>query len=159
MVADAVRRRLIEIAGRTTQDLGMGRIIGQVLGDIYMNEAESSLDSIGHNLGLSKAAVSIAARQLESMGLLQRIWKKSDRKNYYRVVDHLGIALRRGFLELVRGKIRTAGAELDHAEALLKQSGGGANGELKFLQERLRNAQRLRRRAAQLLDNPIMKLL
>ena len=68
-----VRTRLIEVAGRTTQDLGMGRIIGQVLGDIYMTDGDSSLDDIGRNLGLSKAAVSIAARQLESLGLLQRI--------------------------------------------------------------------------------------
>ena len=57
-----VRTRLVEVAGRTTQDLGMGRIIGQVLGDIYMTEGDSSLDDIGRNLGLSKAAVSIAAR-------------------------------------------------------------------------------------------------
>jgi len=99
-----VRTRLVEVAGRTTQDLGMGRIIGQVLGDIYMTAGDSSLDDIGQNLGLSKAAVSIAARQLESLGLLQRIWKKSDRRNYYRVVDHLGVALRRGILELVRGQ-------------------------------------------------------
>ena len=85
-----VRTRLIEVAGRTTQDLGMGRIIGQVLGDIYMTDGDSSLDDIGEGLGLSKAAVSIAARQLEGFGLLQRVWKKGDRKNYYRIVDHLG---------------------------------------------------------------------
>ena len=155
-----VRTRLVEVAGRTTQDLGMGRIIGQVLGDIYMTAGDSSLDAIGSNLGLSKAAVSIAARQLESLGLLQRIWKKSDRRNYYRVVDHLGVALRRGLLEMVRGKIRTAGAELDHAAELLRQVGnGGNNGEIKFLQTRLQHANKMRRRAALILDNPIMKML
>jgi len=155
-----VRTRLIEVAGRTTQDLGMGRIIGQVLGDIYMTEGESSLDDIGQNLGLSKAAVSIAARQLESLGLLQRIWKKSDRKNYYRVVDHLGVALRRGALEMVRGKIRAAGAELDHAEELLRRAGNGNNNtEIKFLQTRLNRAKKLRRRATRIFNNPIMKML
>lgn len=154
-----VRLRLIEVAGRTTQDLGLGRIIGQVLGDIYMTDGGSSLDDIGRNLGLSKAAVSIAARQLENMGLLQRIWKKSDRKNYYRVVDHLGVALRRGFLEMVRGKIRTAGAELERAEELLRDAGDGRNNsEVRFLQTRLQNAKRLSHRASQLLDNPMMKI-
>ena len=155
-----VRTRLIEVAGRTTQDLGLGRIIGQVLGDIYMTEGDSSLDDIGRNLGLSKAAVSIAARQLESLGLLQRIWKQGDRKNYYRIVDHLGVALRRGFLEMVRGKIHTAGTEIDHAEELLKHAGNGRNNsEIKFLQTRLQHAQKLRSRAAQIFDNPIMKML
>src|ERR1035437_6674131 len=118
VIIQEVRQRLVEVAGRTTQDLGMGRIIGQVLGDIYLTDGDSSLDDIGQHLGLSKAAVSIATRQLESLGLLQRIWKKADRKNYYRIVDHLGVALRQGALELIRGKIRTAGAELDHAEEL-----------------------------------------
>ena len=153
-----VRTRLIEVAGRTTQDLGMGRIIGQVLGDIYMTDGDSSLDDIGRNLGLSKAAVSIAARQLESLGLLQRIWKKDDRKNYYRIVDHLGVALRQGVLELVRSKIRTAGAELDHAEELLRQAGNGNNGEIKFLQTRLNHAKKMRHRATRIFNNPIMKM-
>ena len=154
-----VRQRLIEVAGRTTQDLGMGRIIGQVLGDIYLTAGDSSLDDIGQHLGLSKAAVSIAARQLESLGLLQRIWKKADRKNYYRIVDHLGVALRQGALELIRGKIRTAGAELDHAEELLQQAGNGENNsEIKFLQTRLNRAKQQRHRAARIFNNPIMKM-
>ena len=159
-ITQEVRTRLVEVAGRTTQDLGMGRIVGQVLGDIYMTDGDSSLDDIGRRLGLSKAAVSIAARQLESLGLLQRIWKKGDRRNYYRLVDHLGKALRQGFLELVRGKIRTVGAELDHAEGFLKHAGNGKNNaEIKFLQNRLKRAKKLRSRAAQILDNPIMKML
>ena len=155
-----VRQRLVEVAGRTTQDLGLGRIIGQVLGDIYMTEGDSSLDNIGRNLGLSKAAVSIAARQLESLGLLQRIWKKSDRKNYYRVVDHLGVALRRGVLEMIRGKIRAAGAELDRAEELLRQAvNDKSNGEIRFLQTRLQHARKICRLATQIFDNPVMKML
>ncbi len=62
-IVGEVRARLVELAGRTTQELGMGRIIGQVLGDVYLTDGESSLDDIGNNLGLSKAAVSIAARR------------------------------------------------------------------------------------------------
>jgi len=155
-----VRTRLIEMAGRTTQDLGMGRIIGQVLGDIYLTAGDSSLDDIGRNLGLSKAAVSIAARQLESLGLLQRIWKKADRRNYYRIVDHLGVALRQGVLESVRGKLRTAGAELDHAEELLRQAGNGENNSaIEFLQGRLNRAKQQRQRATRIFNNPIMKML
>jgi len=160
IIIQEVRTRLVEVAGRTTQDLGMGRIIGQVLGDIYMTDGDSSLDDIGRNLGLSKAAISIAVRRLESLGLLQRIWKKDDRKNYYRIADHLGVALRQGVLELVRGKIRTAGAELDRAEELLRHAGnGGNNGEIKFLQTRLNRAKQLRHRATRIFNNPIMKML
>ncbi|MBU4211866.1 MAG: hypothetical protein KKD33_04705, partial [Verrucomicrobia bacterium] len=74
--------------------------------------------------------------------------------------DHLGVALRQGLLELVRGKIRTAGAELDHAEELLRQAGnGGNNSEIKFLQTRLNRAKQLRQRATRIFNNPIMKML
>ena len=159
-ITQEVRTRLIEVAGRTTQDLGMGRIIGQVLGDIYLIEHECSLDDIGERLGLSKAAVSIAARQLEGLGLLQRVWKKGDRKNYYRIADHFGVALRQGALALIRGKFRMAGVELDHAEEFLKHAGNGRHGaEIRFLQSRLKRAMKLCDRATQILDNPIMKML
>ncbi len=155
-----VRARLIEVAGRTTQDLGLGRIVGQVLGDIYLTAGESSLDDIGRNLALSKAAVSIAARRLESLGLLQKVWKPADRRNYYRVVDHLGVAVRQGVLELVRNKIRVAGAELDQAAELLRRAGNGRQDpELKFLQSRLDRAQQVRRRAARIINNPVLKML
>lgn len=155
-----VRGRLIELAGRTTQDLGMGRIIGQVLGELYLTDGESSLDDIGNNLGLSKAAVSIAARRLESLGLVQRIWKKDDRRHYYRIVDHLGVALRQGALETLRGKIRAAGAELDHAEKLLQQAReGGTDEQVKFLRLRLNRARQQRRHAERIFNNPVMKML
>jgi DNA-binding transcriptional regulator GbsR (MarR family) len=153
-----VRARLVETAGRTTQDLGLGRIIGQVLADIYLTEGERSLDDIGQNLGLSKAAVSIAARRLESLGLLQRSWKQRDRKNYYRVVDHFGVALRRGIMEMIRDKLRTTGAELDHAEALLRHTGNDT-GETKFLRARPQRTKQICRRAARVLNNPVMKMM
>ncbi len=159
-VALEVRMRLVEVAGRTTQDLGMGRILGQVLCDVYLAENECSLDDIGERLGLSKASISIAARQLENLGLLHRVWKAGDRKNYYRIVDDFGTALRQGLLELLRGKMRAAGAELDRAEESLNQLGNGSgNDEIKFLENRLKRAKHLRKRAVQILDSPFMKLL
>ena len=159
-VADNVRARLIEVAGRTTQDLSLGRIVGQTLAYVYLSEVECSLDEMGSELGLSKAAVSIAARQLEGLGLLQRVWRKGDRKNYYRIVDHFGVALQHGFLEMVRGKIRTIGAELDRAEEMLAGTAReGQNHELGFLKKRMRRAKKLYNRARQILESPILKLL
>ena len=158
--AEEVKSHLIDVAGRTTQDLGLGRIVGQVLSLVYLTEHERSLDEIGAELGLSKAAVSIAARQLEDLGLLERIWKKGDRKNYYRTVKYFGAALQHGLLDLVRGKIRTIGAELEHAEELMPGAHGGKKDtKLKFLKDRLRRARKLHNRARQILESPILKLL
>lgn len=152
------KMRLIEAAGRTTQDLGMGRIIGQVMAAAYLTEGECSLDDIGKMLGLSKAAVSIASRQLENLGLIQRVWRSGDRKNYYKTADNFAQALQRGVLELLRNKLRTAGAELDYAEEYLKAENGN-NSEAKFLRNRLNRANYMRKRVLQILDSPILKLL
>jgi len=155
-----VKARLIEVAGRTTQDLGLGRIVGQVLCFVYLTDQECSLDEIGKELELSKAAVSIAARQLESLGLLQRVWKKGDRKNYYRMVGNFGKALQQGALSMIRAKVQTIGSELDDAEQLLQHAENGQkNPETRFLRSRLDRAKRLRNRAIQIMDNPIIKLL
>ena len=70
-VAQEARSRLIETGGRTSQDLGLGRIVGQILVYLYLTDGDCSLDKIGADLDLSKASVSIAARQLESLWLLR----------------------------------------------------------------------------------------
>ncbi len=157
---EEVRAQLIDVIGRTTQDLGLGRIVGQVLAHLYLSDHDCSLDEIGEELGLSKAAVSIAARQMESLGLIQKVWKKGDRRHYYRLVKDLGVAVRKGLLAMVRAKLGAVGAELDHAEEIMntvpKSSG---NGDAEFVRKRLQRAQRLRKRVDDILDNPIMKLL
>lgn len=155
-----VKSRLIELGGRTTQDLGLGRVTGQVLGYVFLSETECSLDDIGRDLGLSKAAVSTAARQLESLGLMQRVWKKGDRKHYYETARNVGPALRHAILEMIRGKLRTMGAELDGAEEVLNGLGRAeVDAEGRYLKKRVQRARKLRKRAMQILDSPLLKLL
>ena len=59
------RLLLVKTGGHISQDMGTGRIVGQVLVHLYLQENECSLYAIGEDLGLSKAYVSIAVRQLE----------------------------------------------------------------------------------------------
>jgi DNA-binding transcriptional regulator GbsR (MarR family) len=154
------RARLVEVSGRSSQDLGLGRIVGQVLSCVYLTPGEPSLEEIAAELGLSKAAVSIAARQLESMALLHRVWKGGDRKSYYRIPDHFGVALRQGVLGLVQNKLRSLEAELGRAdEGLAAAPKGESDAAVKFLRKRVRRAMRLRDRAAKILGNPLVRLL
>jgi DNA-binding transcriptional regulator GbsR (MarR family) len=67
--------RLVETGGRISQDLGLGRIVGQLLVYLYLQPRECSLDVLESELGLSKASVSIAARQLERLGIVQRVFE------------------------------------------------------------------------------------
>jgi len=106
---------------------------------------------------LSKAAVSIAARQLESLGLLRRSWKAGDRKTYYRTADDIATALHQGLLIMIRNKMGLLATELKQAETELKS--GGSEKETEFILGRVKRARKLRDTAMSVLENPVVKLL
>jgi DNA-binding transcriptional regulator GbsR (MarR family) len=118
--AREARARLVEAGGRTSQELGLGRMVGQVLVSLYLADGERSMDEIEAELGLSKAAVSVASRQLEGLGLVTRVWRAGDRRSYYRTADNLASALQAGLLALARRKLDGAGGELDRVHDLLQ---------------------------------------
>lgn len=156
--AEKARQRLVEVAGTTSQDLGLGRIVGQILAYLYLTEGECSLDEIGENLGLSKAAISIAIRQLESMGLVRRSWKKGDRKNYYRSADNIGSALQNGLLSFAKQKMKAVATELEHINELLQKvpAEESADSRVQFLTGRVKRAKQLGDTALSMLENPIL---
>ena len=158
--SDKVRIRLIETGGRTSQDLGAGRIVGQVLVYLYLQAEDCSLDEIGCDLGLSKASVSIAARQLEQLGFARKIWKAGDRKNYYRSADNIATALQQGLLALVCQKVRFFGEELEASLEILDEAAVEYKPEdLQFLRQRVSRASKLQKRLDRVLGNPLVKLL
>ena len=155
------RMRLIETGGRTSQDLGTGRIVGQILIYLYLREDESSLDAIAEDLGLSKASVSIAVRQLEQLGLARKVWKSGDKRNYYKSAENIGKALQQGLLALVRQKIELFGDELDDSLNLIKEipENSPVNGEMTFLKQRIIRAKKLQSGLEKVLGNPLVSLL
>lgn len=157
-LARDVRRRLAAAGGRTSHDLGLGRIVGQMLVYLYLWDGDCSLDQIAGELGLSKAAVSVSARQLEHLGMIRRTWREGDRRKYYRTAENIGVALRQGVLGIVRNKIDAMAGELEAAHTAL-QAEKRADAELQFLAGRVNRAKDLRDRAQQLLGHPLLKLL
>jgi len=155
---DEVRLRLVEAGGGIAQDLGLGRVLGQVLVYLYLSEGERSLDKIGEDLQLSKAAVSIAARQLETLGLLRRVWKRGDRKSYYRTADNIAAALQQGLLAFLRQKTQAVAEELDRANGILEELAANqrADDDAAFLYSRVKRAKLLRDRAAKLLQSRML---
>jgi DNA-binding transcriptional regulator GbsR (MarR family) len=156
-----VRTRLIEIGGSTSQELGAGRIVGQVLVHLYLQKNECSLDAIGDDLGLSKASISIAVRQLEQLGLVRKVWKKGDRKNYFRSAENIGNALQQGLLAIVRQRVQLFGGELDAGLVLLDSAvvTEDEKEDLQFLQQRVERAKKLQKHLDFVLDNPLVRLL
>jgi DNA-binding transcriptional regulator GbsR (MarR family) len=154
--ADSARLCLIRAAGWATQDFGMGRIVGEVFAFVYLSENAVSLDEIADSLNLSKAAISIATRQLDKLSLIVRVKNQGDRKIYYRTSDHFAYSLKNGILELIRTKLKAAEDALDQAESFLKND--TADPEKQFLMYQIDRARKIRNRADKMLNNPLLKL-
>jgi len=156
------KERLIESAGRTTQDFGMGRIVGQVMAVLYLTPNELSLDAIGKELGLSKAAISIATRQLEGLGLIKKVWIPGDKRTYFKTVDNFAVALQHGILDMVRAKLRGGANDLSFAEECLREAEKDKEApstELEFLKKQIKRAGSIRSKASRVLNNPLIKLI
>jgi DNA-binding transcriptional regulator GbsR (MarR family) len=155
------RRRMVELGGRTAQDLGFGRIPGQILVYLYSRDGECSLDQIGEELGLSKAAVSTAVRNLETLGLVRQVWKQGDRRNYYRTAENLGAALQRGLFDVVRRKVDSAVEELNDIQRVMDQGHvePEAARDAALVRGRIQRIRILRDRAARILGSRLIKLL
>ena len=151
----AVKARLVASGGRLAQEFGFNRVAGEVLACLYLTPGEASLDALEGELHLSKAAVSLAAAQLERLGLVVRVRKPGDRKRYYRSADDVGSALRHGLLKFARAKAAALDADLQAAEeslAGLKREAGA-----RFLAARVKRVRDLNRQAERLLGNPLVK--
>lgn len=155
-VAQQVRANLVELGGRTAQDLGFSRIAGQILISLYLTDRDCPLEQIEEDLGLSKASVSIAARQLESMGLLKRSWHQGDRRSFYRTADNLGEVFREGMVSVLRRKLDQAGGDLADSLAKLERA-HDEKGEIAFLVGRVKRAKALRDRADRVINSRIVK--
>jgi DNA-binding transcriptional regulator GbsR (MarR family) len=160
-IIQEARSRLIETGGSVAQDLGFGRIVGQILVHLYLQRDECSLDAIAEDLRLSKASVSIAVRQLEQLGLARRVWKSGDKRNFYKSADNIGKALQQGLLALVRQKVQIFGdaleASLDLIQTLSEDT--FARDDLAFLQQRIKRAQKLQNGLEKVLENPVMRFI
>lgn len=152
----AVKRRLVAAGGRLAQEFGFNRTAGEILASLYLTAGEASLDALEAELHLSKAAVSLAAAQLERLGLVHRVRKAGDRKRYYRSADDIGTALRHGILKFASARMAVLETELQQAEAALAPA--RREPEAKFLAGRVSRLRELNRRAARLLENPLVKL-
>jgi DNA-binding transcriptional regulator GbsR (MarR family) len=62
---------------------GFPRIAGRIFGLLILSESELSLDGIAGILGASKASVSVNTRMLEQKGVIERVSRPADRRDYY----------------------------------------------------------------------------
>ena len=159
----AARRSFIEAGGQTTQSFGLGRIIGQTFALLYLSPKPVCLDEIVAELGVSKASVSTAVRQLSDWAAVKRVWVKGDRKDYYEAETEFTEIIRNGLLEIIRKKVNTAGIQLAKVEESLQDAPDGARSptrdEAALLAARLARAKKFHQKLNGLLGNPLLEHL
>jgi biotin operon repressor len=73
----------VEQMGLLWENEGFPRIAGRIFGLLAANPDPFSLDEMAATLAVSKASISTDARRLEQIGLLHRIARAGDRRDYY----------------------------------------------------------------------------
>jgi DNA-binding MarR family transcriptional regulator len=68
---------------------GLPRIGGRLLALLLITEGDTSLDDIAKRLRVSKPSVSTNARLLEQRGVIEKVSRTADRRDYYRIADHV----------------------------------------------------------------------
>lgn len=97
MVEEA-RRGLMDGMARIARFWGAPEAMGAIYGAIFLSVDAVSLDDLVEAVGVSKGAVSVHARALERLGLIHRVPRPQDRKDYYEA----GVA----FWSIVRNILR-----------------------------------------------------
>jgi DNA-binding transcriptional regulator GbsR (MarR family) len=154
----AAKWEMIEAGGRTAQSFGLNRLLGQIYTLLYLSDEALSLDSLAQQLGVSKASVSIACRQLESWGAIHRSWVKGDRKDYYVAETNFRHILSNGLLASVNKKLDSAMVQIGRSLSLLETNGAGGD-KARFLKQRLKEAEDFRAKVSRLLNNPLVRKL
>jgi DNA-binding transcriptional regulator GbsR (MarR family) len=68
---------------RISQFWGFPRAMGAIYGAIYLSPEPVSLDELVEQVGVTKGAISTNVRSLERLGMVHRIVRLGERKDYY----------------------------------------------------------------------------
>jgi len=94
-VADQARENLVVGVGRIASGWGYNKALGHLYALLYLTEKPLSLEDISRELGVTKGNVSVNIREAEHLGLVNKVWVKGDRRDYYEADPRLWKVLRK----------------------------------------------------------------
>ena len=114
----AAEERFIEAMGLAHEEERLPRIAGRLVGLLILSPEPVRFDRLAERLRVSRASISTNTRLLENMGVIQRVTRPGDRRDYFRINEEPGLLLRIAD----RYRVRQANAE-EMKQALLEQAG------------------------------------
>lgn len=104
MIHNIEEMHFIEDLGLFFEQMGLQRMTGRVLGAILISDEISlSLNDLCDTLGASKSAVSVAAKQLVAVGLLEPAHAPVPRRDYFRFKSGGWLSFMRARMEIMAG--------------------------------------------------------
>ncbi len=81
------RDRFIDSMAKNMSLYGITHSVGRLYGLLYFSEKPMTLDEMKDELGMSKTSMSTAVRQLQELNMVEKVWKKGERKDLYQAAD------------------------------------------------------------------------
>lgn len=122
------RLRIAEDVGQTYSRYGLSLTVGRVFGLLLASDEPVSLDDIAAQLTISKSGASVAARDLERVGVARRLGTPGSRRVVYEATDTMETTFDATF-----ARIRDSLNMIERAEALLPA--GHARKRLRLLRD------------------------
>jgi len=86
-IDDAIERakeRVIESVAQNMDLYGITPSVGRLYGILYFEGKAMSLDELKEELAMSKTSMSTGVRSLMELNMVEKVWKKGERKDFYK---------------------------------------------------------------------------
>ncbi|MBB3110977.1 DNA-binding transcriptional regulator GbsR (MarR family) [Paenibacillus phyllosphaerae] len=80
------RQRVIDSIGKNMDLYGITLSIGHLYGYMYFQDGPVTLDQMSQTMGMSKTSMSTGVRTLLDLKMIDKVWGKGSRKDFYEVV-------------------------------------------------------------------------
>lgn len=79
------RKRVIETVGKNMDLYGITHSTGHLYGLMFFQNSPMSLDDMGEAMEMSKTSMSVGVRTLVDLKMVNKVWEKGSRKDFYEV--------------------------------------------------------------------------
>lgn len=150
-----VAKECIADAGKLTQALGMGRVLGLIYAYLYFSKEPKGLLDLQNDLEISRGSSSMSVRQLEQYGAVRKVWVKGDRKDYYVANDWFGRVMKNIMTDLIAKRFADRDSFYDSMYDLLEQT--EADQDSGFVRDRLDHIKAFENKAKAMWNNPFVQ--
>ncbi|MFC1705304.1 GbsR/MarR family transcriptional regulator [Planctomycetota bacterium] len=137
------RRSLVSRIGEVASRVGLRRTTAQIYAVLLLSEEPMSLDDIASAVGVSKASVSIYARELASLGAIRKVWAPDTRRDLYEAEGDVLKVLRLWAQSGLARRIAEIGAALMEVESYLDSLEAGGRPSQQRVRKRIHAARAL----------------